>query len=542
MGALTDADPEYHDAAFNGECLWVRIRENLLHPAEFCRRYREESLTASLKYYGNVVALSFIIQIAALILLAVIPQAHDELLVKTVFGGFPPALFIIAFIILCVPLFVVYLFYPFIGGMITHIGVLIVGGKQGMDKTIQAGVYYLIPYFILPSILILCLVPAAICYTLLSLNPGNFFIVTVFAFVVMGLVILWILIISIIALRELQFLPTLRAAFAALFPVILMLAVMLLFFGYMALVMVMPPAAPQADQPVQEYHKPSVINTVGSPLILTADELPASLDFLYAMEWDLAMVDYPSERFGVQKIYHVQYTTQSQSSEDGGTISHDIMFFPPGRAAEMMAAEVVSYQPDSSGLPRALPCPDIGDANACFETLETNKETGEEFTQYVLIFSKGDLVEIIATLDPDLDFDLVKEIAIRSAAKIPVPDRVAPGVTQTTVTTPAQGRMTTVSFYDQIRPDVNPASVQSGYHAEHTVTILFTSTDPPDVNIRLDNVDRGVTPLMVTDVPFDSHTVYAYREGYVPQHTFVYADSSRSFFERKITLERNPAE
>ena len=534
-------EPQHGESAAAPDSLVKRIYENIHNPAEFCRRYREEDLKGSFKYYVRAVALSFLIQITALVILALIPRADDDVLVGAVFGGLQPTLFVILFIIFCVPMFLFYLLYPFIDGLFTHIGVVIVGGKQGLDKTFQAVIYYLVPYFIIPSLLVFCLIPATILYNLISLDSGLSGFILVFAFVILGIVFLWIIIISVITLRELQCLSTLRAVFAALFPFILMVAVMLLFIGFNAGMMVVFSGVSQYDE---GNDSPGVGNAVKSPYILTADELPASIQNQKIREENFEIFELEAEKFGCLEMYNIQYSRHPKISVATGIIYQNIMTFPPGKSSEMMAAEVARYIPEPSGAIQPLPCPSLGDESACFKSKETEVADGNEYDCYFLVFKKGDIVETFSTIGPDADFTLVKEIAILSAAKIPGPDRTksVPIPTTVVVTTPAPAGMTTVSFYDELRPGVDPASIQPGHSAGYAVTFLFTSIDPAEVNIRLDNVERGSTPLMVTDVPLGSHTMYAYREGYAPLHTLIYANSGQSFLERTIQLDRNLTE
>lgn len=504
------------------ESLLNRIKENLLHPADSCRRYRDEELGVTFRYYAKVLAASIVFQLIWMLLIGFTGTKGNPLFDSL---GVSFDLLFIAMLFLSGVFFVAYLISVFVDGLVTHFGVLIAGGKYDLNKTIQAVIISYIPYLLLPSILLL---PAVFIAVILfsTIIPMVFFNYALGILILLVVVMFaWDIVVRVVAIKEIQYLSMPRAIFAALFPLIAILFVVLIFFiPLIVLGGVLAPHGSELDQigTSNAYNSPGVKSPVDSPLILRSDELPVLVQSHRTNERNLTMYELPAERFGCREMYNVLYSKNPTLSEKTGLIYHDIMLFPQGRAVEMMSAEVDSYKPDSSGVPERLSCPDLGDANSCFRTVMTDVKTGKESDSYVIIFRKGDIVEKLWTLGPDPDFNLVKDIAVRSAAKIPEPDRMTPMMTPPNV--PAvvspSGTLSVVSYNTPFSVGITPTKSRPGAYVEPTGTVTFTSVDPPNVKIRFENIYRGETPLILKDIPIGQYSLYASKDGYVPLHQF----------------------
>jgi hypothetical protein len=66
----------------------------------------------------------------------------------------------------------------------------------------------------------------------------------------------------------------------------------------------------------------------------------------------------------------------------------------------------------------ALPSPGIGDLCISYRTPGLRVDVGE-YGSYSIIFSKGDVYEMFITVGPSSDYELLKDLAERAAAKLP---------------------------------------------------------------------------------------------------------------------------
>lgn len=507
------------------QSLLDRIKENLLHPAQYCRRYRGEGLGETFRYYAKVLASSIVLQLFWMLLIGLIGERENPLFDSV---GLSFDLMFIVMIFTSGVIFIVLLIAPFFDGLFTHIGVLLAGGKQDYVKTVQALVFSYIPYLLFPVILVL---PGIFIATILfsTIIPTGFLIYALGVLLILVLVMIgWFIFFRVVAVRELQYLSTTRAIFAALFPYIVTCFLIILLFG-------LGSAFSQAGSVHDEvagsgYNSSGIVTTpVNSSLLLSQDELPAAIRNHRESEVNLALVtNVPANRFGCLEMFSVVYSTDRVLNEKSGLIHHDIMEFPKGKAVAMMQEETDTYKPVAGGVPKELPCPSLGDSSACFRTTMTDAKTGSEYDSYVLIFRKGDVVETITSLSPNPDFDLIKDIGSRAAAKIPDPTLTAPAAAvtpistvtlATAVSTPPSNK---VSYAEQSNKALSSQGRVAETNYESGGDATFTSINPPQVRIRLDNIDMGETPLTITDVPFGQHSLYATKAGYTPIHELYY--------------------
>lgn len=66
-----------------------------------------------------------------------------------------------------------------------------------------------------------------------------------------------------------------------------------------------------------------------------------------------------------------------------------------------------------------LPAPDIGDNCISYRIPGTGSGSVEAYERYCIIFTKGDVYERFFTYGPSPDYELLKDLAGRAAAKFP---------------------------------------------------------------------------------------------------------------------------
>ena len=171
----------------------------------------------------------------AMVPLALIPGSRDEFMAGAGFAGVPFGSYLILIALFSIIAFFMYLLIVFIDGILTHIGVLVAGGKQPIGKTIQAVMFSYIPAFILPIFLVYAVIFIVLLLPATLSGPAlDFFII--FAILAMAIIFIWMFIIRIIAIHEFQEITTARAVFAAVFIIIVIGLLFGLIFGIGALV------------------------------------------------------------------------------------------------------------------------------------------------------------------------------------------------------------------------------------------------------------------------------------------------------------------
>lgn len=171
-----------------------RVKGFLLNPVESFNKYKNEEFGDAFKYY-----------ICLLVILSVLYAIIATIGFGSMMGVIPGAgAGALTFVIVLVFMIIAGIIGLFIGSIIIHIFVLILGGKQGFMKTVKAMIYSSTPSMLLGWI------------------PIIGFIAGIWAFVL-----------EILAIREIQEMSTIRAVFVILLPVIIVFVLVVLLFGFL---------------------------------------------------------------------------------------------------------------------------------------------------------------------------------------------------------------------------------------------------------------------------------------------------------------------
>lgn len=221
----------------------------------------------------------------------------------------------------------------------------------------------------------------------------------------------WALIIYVVALQELDRLPTGRAMLATFG----MLLIPLIRGGFLLLTVLSSPTGMSAlsDNELLAF-SPDL-----PPEVLTLADLPPGFSD-YQVE-----VIHP-ERFlaldkqhGCLKKYQVSLVHGVPKSGEATAIDSSLAFFPAGKAAVDAKAEDDLFVKNSGGSGiGGIVCPKTGEVSFCHKYIRTDVSTGVTTINYYLIFAKSETVAVFSATGPRVNTTLIDEVAGRAAAKI----------------------------------------------------------------------------------------------------------------------------
>ncbi|MBP2145106.1 uncharacterized membrane protein YidH (DUF202 family) [Methanofollis sp. W23] len=190
------------------------------------------------------------------------------------------------------------------------------------------------------------------------------------------------------------------------------------------LVVPAPQAEGQVQVDVQETPVPAA-TTPPSPdtqrteffdLFLTRDDLPegyAAPRYRLRPESELS----PTMRAFGADVGFVEFFSEDPAPEPGDlVISQTLITFPEGNATRMVDSDYETY---SVGRNEVLDPPAVGEHSAAFKLIGRDRNTTEDHIHYVITFSQYDLYEMFVTVGPDPEYDLLEDLAVKAAAKIP---------------------------------------------------------------------------------------------------------------------------
>ncbi|WOF17142.1 hypothetical protein F1737_10860 [Methanoplanus sp. FWC-SCC4] len=170
-----------------------KVKGFLLNPVETIQQHREEEFGDAFKYFLMILAINAIL--SGILIMAGFGAAFAGM------GGAGAG-----FIIAIIGGFIGGIIGLFIIGIILHIFVTIVGGQRGLMETLKAVIYASTPSMLLGWIPVI-----------------NF---------IAGI---WALVLAILAIRELQDIPTVKAAIAVLLPFIILIILSILLVGFLTI-------------------------------------------------------------------------------------------------------------------------------------------------------------------------------------------------------------------------------------------------------------------------------------------------------------------
>jgi len=188
----------------------------LLEPSQAFNTCKEESLYEAMKYY---IYLWAIISVIIFIVSGLFFPKFDPSLNNYSYFGLG--------VFFCIFLFVFFMIYLFFDAAIIHIGVYIWGGRKGFGQTIKACIYSIFVYILLSIFLILIggilLLILDYLFKIPDMND------ILFINDILGIIIfLWPWVITIIGVRQLHEITTLRATIGVLFIPIIIFAFILI--------------------------------------------------------------------------------------------------------------------------------------------------------------------------------------------------------------------------------------------------------------------------------------------------------------------------
>ncbi|QYZ78111.1 hypothetical protein E2N92_01025 [Methanofollis formosanus] len=184
-----------------------------------------------------------------------------------------------------------------------------------------------------------------------------------------------------------------------------------------------PPAEEHADDiidaPVPVATTPPAPDTQRTEffdLFLTEDDLPADYApprYKLIPESDLS----PTMRELGANVGFVEFFSEEPAPKPGDlVISQKLITFPEGNATRMVDSDYETY---SIGRNEVLDPPAIGENSAAFKLIGRDRNATEDHIHYVITFSQYDLYEMFVTVGPDPDYELLEDLAVKAAAKIP---------------------------------------------------------------------------------------------------------------------------
>jgi len=351
-----------------------KISGIFLKPTNTFRDLEEERLGTALFHFLKLSVLFSLLMTVTLYTLPGIPITKKWSMASQVFQ--PLDLF--------AALLVVTVVTPLIIGVWLHVWVYLLGGRRGIGQTLKTAMYSYTPFFIITWIPIIGLFGGAVS----TLYPQA------------------------VGIRELHHVSSRRAAgavcAAAFLPVVAL-------FGVIVMAFVAP--VPMLSFLTAGVGSPA---TPDCPYLLDDADLPGSIAHYAAAEVENAIISRDAKEYGCLKEYTATYAEEKPSSATSRRILHFIMIFPPGNASMMVQSDEAFYR----GLvpPRnadELPAPGIGDRCISYRAPGLGSSANGAYDSYCIIFAKGDVYEKFITVGPSPDYDLLKDLAGRAAAKIP---------------------------------------------------------------------------------------------------------------------------
>lgn len=274
---------------------------------------------------------------------------------------------------------------PLLVGIWLHLWVFLFGGRGGIGQTLKTAMYSYTPFFVIVWIPVIGLFGGALS----TLYPQA------------------------VGIRELHQISARRAngavVAAAFFPAVALVGILIM--AIFAPATLLPFLSTGAGSPA----------VPDCPYLLNQSDLPAEITYFSAHEVDEEIIMRDARDLGCLKEYTETYADEKPSSATSRRITHFVLIFPPGNAVKMVQEDDAFY----SGLvpPRdaeKLPTPDLGDICISYRTPGVGPGTNETYdNSYCIAFAKGEVYERFITIGPDPDYDLLKDLAQRAAAKIP---------------------------------------------------------------------------------------------------------------------------
>lgn len=273
---------------------------------------------------------------------------------------------------------------PLIVGIWLHIWVYLFGGRRGIGQTLKTAMYSYTLFFIITWIPIIGFFAGALS----TLYPQK------------------------IGIEELHHISSRRATgavcVAAFLPAVAFAGVIVMAVIAPASTLSFLPSGSEAP------------TTPDCPYLLTHSDLPESITYFSANEVDSKIITRDAKELGCLKDYTETYAEEKPSSATSRRIMHFVMIFPPGNASMMVQRDEAFYR----GLvpPRnaeTLPTLDIGDLCISYKIPGVSSTSHEAYDSYCIIFAKGDVYGRFITVGPSPDYDLLKDLAQKAAAKIP---------------------------------------------------------------------------------------------------------------------------
>jgi hypothetical protein len=221
----------------------------------------------------------------------------------------------------------------------------------------------------------------------------------------------WALIIYIVALQELDRLPTGRAMLATFG----MLLIPLIRGGFLLLTVLTSPGGITAVTDNELLASAPDL----PPYVLTPADLPPGFtDYQVEVihpERFLAL----DKQYGCLKKFQVSMVHGIPKSGEATSIDSSLAFFPAGKAAGEAKAEDDLFVKNSGGSGiGGIVCPKQGEVSFCHKYVRTDISTGVTTIYYHLIFAKSDTVAIISATGPRVNTTVIDELGSRAAAKI----------------------------------------------------------------------------------------------------------------------------
>jgi hypothetical protein len=358
-----------------------KITGILFRPTATFRDLLDEDLTSTVTYYAMLWAIyTVLITVLVFSPLSSLFMGGAMSRVSLFFSPLTFIVFIIAMGLVAIPLHAVWL----------HIFVYILGGRGGIRQTLKTVLYSYTPFCVISWI------------PIINLFGG-----------------IWAIIPEIIGIRELHRISTLRAIaalVAAVVVLVIILLVPLVFLGPSLLGAPVPVNTPAASLlPPSDDIAPYVLRTADLPLsVRNYTGRPGTSAGSGAK--------FPT----VQPVsrYEAYYSDDLVPQKDSKVISHAIFLFPPsklspGTAQTLVNSEIANFKAGKFGnRAEMLPDPKLGDASVAFR-VQGNYLGEKSSNNYMIEFAKGDVLEELVTGGPDPDYELLRDIAQRAAARIP---------------------------------------------------------------------------------------------------------------------------
>ncbi|QSZ67700.1 YIP1 family protein [Methanofollis aquaemaris] len=351
-----------------------KITGILFRPAQTFRDLEDESLWTALVHYLKLSVLFSALMTLTLYTLPGVPTTRKWAMASQVFQ--PLDFFAFLAVILIVG--------PLLVGIWLHVWAFLLGGRGGIGQTLKTALYSYTPFLVLVWIPILGLFAGAVS----TLYP------------------------QVVGIRELHHLPPRRAKSAVCVAVFLSVVALV---AIIVMILVAPP--PMLSSLSTGTGAPVVPDC---PYLLNQSDLPEEITLMYAHEVDEEMIMRNARDLGCLKEYTELYAEEKTSSTKSWRISHFVMVFPPGNAMEMVQHDdEVHERMVSLEKAEKLQAPALGDLCISYKLLDMRIGDAEAYDGYMISFAKGNVYERFITTGPFPDYELLKDLAQRAAAKIP---------------------------------------------------------------------------------------------------------------------------